>query len=194
MRSATLLVALTLPFAAAAAEPPATYDDVASLVARAEAGELPANEAFALVSAAPEAPLAGAALGRLYVLRGKDASFTMLKYMDTYRGFTALNGYIRNHRGDPLPRVWRAASAVETKYVLWSLSRTREDLAAAGDFCRDDPSLPDQAPRCKLLLGIMAKDAGDLPEALRLWAETFAADPTGSAGKEAAKLLALFTG
>ena len=194
MRSATLLVALTLPLAAAAAEPPATYDDVASLVARAEAGELPADEAFAFVSAAPEAPLAGAALGRLYVLRSKDASFTMLKYMDIYRGFTALNGYIQHHRGDPLPRVWRAASAVETKYVLWSLSRTREDLAAAGDFCRDDPSLPDQAPRGKLLLGIMAKDAGDLPEALRLWAEAFAADPTGSAGKEAAKLLALFTG
>jgi hypothetical protein len=40
----------------------------------------------------------------------------------------------------------------------------------------------------------MAKDSGDLEEALRLWAEAFAADPTGPAGQEAAKLLALFTG
>jgi len=194
MRSAILFLALTLPLAAAAAPPPSTYEEVAALVARAEAAALPADEALTLVAASPDAPLAGAALGRLYVLRSGHASLTMLKYMDVYRGFSALNEYIGTHREDPLPRVWRAASAVETKYVLWSISRTREDLAAAAEFCRGDPALPDQRPRCKLLLGIMAKDSGDLEEALRLWAEAFAADPTGPAGKEAARLLALFTG
>jgi len=194
MRRAALLAGLTLPLAAAAASPPATYAEVASLVARAEAGELPAAEALALVEGAPEAPLAGAALGRLYVLRSGGASFSMLKYMDIYRGFSALNEYIGDHAEDPLPRVWRAASAVETKYVLWSISRTRADLAAAAEFCRADPSLPDQTPRCNLLRGTMAKDSGDLEEALRLWAEAFASDPTGPAGKEAARLLSLFTG
>jgi hypothetical protein len=196
MRYAFLFFALTLPFAgtAHAASPPATYGEVAALVARVEVGEVPAAEALDLVAAAPDAPLAGAALGRLYILRSGHASTAVLKYMDIYRGFTALNGYIADHQEDPLPRVWRAASAVETKYVLWSISRTRGDLAAAAEFCGDDPALPDQRPRCKLLLGIMAKDSGDLAEALRLWAEAFAADPTGPAGKEAARLLALFTG
>ena len=196
MRYAVLILTLTLPFAdaTAAASPPATYGEVAALVARAEAAEIPADEALELVSAAPEAPLAGAAMGRLYILRSGQASLSMLKYMDIYRGFTALNGYIADHREDPLPRVWRAASAVETKYVMWSISRTRDDIAAAAEFCRADPALPDLTPRCKLLLGTMAKDDGDLDEALRLWAEAFAADPTGPAGKEAAKLLELFTG
>jgi hypothetical protein len=194
MRHTVIFLTLTLPLAAAAAAPPATYEAVASLVARAEAAELSADEALALVAAAPEAPLAGAALGRLYILRSGHASLSILKYMDIYRGFTALNGYIADHREDPLPRVWRAASAVETKYVMWSISRTRDDIAAAAEYCRADPALPDLTPRCKLLLGTMAKDDGDLEEALRLWAEAFAADPTGPAGKEAAKLLALFTG
>lgn len=194
MRSAILFLTLTLPLAAAAASPPATYGEVAALVTRAEAGEVSADEAFELIAAAPDAPLAGAALGRLYVLRSGRASTAVVKYMDIYRGFSALNEYIANHREDPLPRVWRAASAVETKYVLWSISRTRGDLSAAAEFCGDDPALPDQRPRCKLLLGIMAKDSGDLDEALRLWAEAFAADPTGPAGAEAARLLALFTG
>jgi hypothetical protein len=194
MRHTVIFLTLTLPLAAAAAAPPATYEAVASLVARAEAAELSADVALALVAAAPEAPLAGAALGRLYILRSGHASLSILKYMDIYRGFTALNGYIADHREDPLPRVWRAASAVETKYVMWSISRTRDDIAAAAEYCRADPALPDLTPRCKLLLGTMAKDDGDLEEALRLWAEAFAADPTGPAGKEAAKLLALFTG
>lgn len=194
MRYAILFLTLTIPLTAAAASLPATYEEVASLVARAEAAELSADEALALVAASPEAPLAGAALGRLYILRSGHASLSMLKYMDIYRGFTALNGYIADHLEDPLPRVWRAASAVETKYVMWSISRTRDDIAAAAEYCRADPALPDQAPRCKLLLGTMAKDDGDLEEALRLWAEAFAADPTGPAGKEAARLLALFTG
>jgi hypothetical protein len=186
-------MASTLPFAAAAAGPPTTYADVAAVVTRAERGETSADEAFALVSAAPDAPLAGAARGRLYILRGKEAPFSALMYFDVYRGFTAMNEYIQNHREDPLPRVWRAASAVETGYVLWSLSLTREDLAVAVDLCRADPALPDETARCRLLLGIMAKDGGDLDEALRLWAEAFAADPTGPVGKEAARLLELFT-
>lgn len=194
MRHAVIFLTLTLPLAAAAAAPPATYEEVASLVARAEEAELSADEALELVAAAPEAPLAGAAMGRLYIVRSGHASLSILKYMDIYRGFTALNGYIADHREDPLPRVWRAASAVETKYVMWSISRTRDDLAAAAEFCRYDPALPDQRPRGKLLLGTMAKDEGNLAEALRLWAEAFAADPTGPAGKEAARLLALFTG
>jgi hypothetical protein len=194
MKKPWLIPFLVIPGAAAAAEPPATYADVAALVARAEAGTLAAEEAFDLVGAAPDAPLAGAARGRLYILRSNDASLALLKYWDIYRGFYALHEYIRDHAGDPLPRVWRAASAVETKYILWSLSRTRADLAAASELCRGDPSLPDLTPRCTLLLGTMAKDAGDLPEALRLWAEAFAADPTGPVGKEAARLLALFTG
>jgi hypothetical protein len=196
MRYAVLFLTLTLPFAdgAAAASPPAAYGEVAALVARAEAAEISADEALALVAAAPEAPLAGAALGRLYILRSGHASLSILKYMDIYRGFYALNGYIADHQEDPLPRVWRAASAVETKYVMWSISRTRGDIAAAAEFSSEDPALPDQRPRCKLLLGTMAKDSGDLEEALRLWAEAFAADPTGPAGKEAARLLALFTG
>ncbi len=185
---------LNLSLAAAAAELPSTYAEVAALVSAAERGEVAPGEALALVSAAPTAPLAGAALGRLHVLKSDETPFILLKFLEMQRGFVALNGYVKKHREDPLPRVWRAASAVETAYVLWSVADTREDLEAASRFCRADPSLPDQTPRCKLLLGKVAKDTGDLDEALRLWGEAYAADPTGPTGKEAAQLLELFTG
>lgn len=194
MHRLTAIFLLTPSLAAAAAEPPSTYAEVAALVSAAERGEAAPAEAFALVSAAPDAPLAGAALGRLHVLKSDETPFILLKFLEMQRGFVALNRYIKKHREDPLPRVWRAASAVETDYVLWSVSDTRKDLEAASRYCRGDPSLPDQTPRCKLLLGKVAKDLGDLEEALRLWGEAYAADPTGPTGKEAARLLELFTG
>jgi len=194
MRLAAVTAALTLPLGASAAGPPSTYAEVAAVVDAAERGEMPAAEALALVTAAPDAPLAGAALGRLRVLNSHDTPFVMLKFLEMQKGFDALNLYVNNHREDPLPRVWRAASAVETKYALWSVADTRQDLLSAYDFCRCDPALPDQTARCKLLLGLVAKDSGELEQALRLWAEAFAADPTGAAGKKAAKLLELFTG
>ncbi|NIT36220.1 MAG: hypothetical protein GTN49_06935 [candidate division Zixibacteria bacterium] len=190
-----IVIALVIPsLAAAAAEPPSTYAEVAALVSAAERGETAPAEAFALVSAAPDAPLAGAALGRLHVLKSGEKPFILLKFLEMHRGFVALNKYVKKHREDPLPRVWRAASAVETDYVLWSVSNTREDLEAAWRFCERDRSLPDQTARCKLLLGKVAKDTGDLDEAMRLWGEAYAADPTGPTGKEVAKLLELFTG
>lgn len=193
------LVAVTASLAlttlgASAAEPPSTYAEVAAVVAAAERGEMPAADALALVTAAPGAPLAGAALGRLRVLNSHVTPFGMLKFLEMQRGFEALKSYVNNHREDPLPRVWRAASAVETNYALWSLADTRQDLVTASNLYRRDPALPDQKARCKLLLGLVAKDDGELEEALRLWAEAFAADPTGAAGKEAAKFLELFTG
>jgi tetratricopeptide (TPR) repeat protein len=181
-----------LPLVAGAAV--STYAEVAALVAAVEEGEVALDDAAAQIEAAPDAPLAGAALGRLYILRTREAPFSLVKYANMYRGFRALNDYIAAHGEDPLPRVWRAASAVETNYVLWSMSRTRDDLRAAGDLCRADPDLPNQTPRCKLLLGTMAKDEGDLEQALRLWAEAFEADPNGRTGREAARLLDLFTG
>jgi len=194
MHRLTAIFLLTLSLAAAAAEPPSTYAEVAALVSAAERGETAPAEAFALVSAAPDAPLAAAALGRLNVLKSDERPFILLKFLEMQRGFVALNKYVKHHREDPLPRVWRAASAVETDYALWSVSKTREDLEAACRFCRGDPSLPDQTARCKLLLGNVAKDTGDLEQALRLWGEAYAADPTGPTGKKAARLLELFTG
>jgi hypothetical protein len=194
MRFAIATASLILPLGASAAEPPSTYAEVAAAVDAAERGEMTAPEALALVSAAPEAPLAGAARGRLLVLKSRDTPFIMLKFLEMQRGFDALNLYVESHREDPLPRVWRAASAVETNYVLWSVADTRKDLLSAYDFCLRDPALPDQTARCKLLLGLVAKDSGELEQALKLWADAFAADPTGAAGKKAAKLLELFTG
>jgi tetratricopeptide (TPR) repeat protein len=194
MRKLLAATAWLLPLAASAAEPPSTYAEVAAVVELAEAGETPVDEALALVSAAPDAPLAGAALGRLRVLNGRQKAFVGLRFLEMEKGFVALNSYINSHRGDPLPHVWRAVSAYETRFALWSAASAREDLRLAIDLYRDDPSLPDQTPRCKIILGLIAKNEGDLETALRLWAEAFAADPTGRYGKEAAALLELFTG
>jgi hypothetical protein len=186
---------LTFPLAAAGAEPPSTYAEVAALVAAAESGDVTAADGLALVEASsPDTPLAGAAIGRLHVLKSHETPFLMLKFLEIRNGFAALNSYVDGHRGDPLPRVWRGASAVETNFVLWSAADARRDLEAACELCRDDPSLPDYAPRSKLLLGIIAKNEGDLEQALRLWAEAFAADPTGPSGRDAATFLELFTG
>jgi len=194
MRFGVVIASLTFPLGASAAEPPSTYGEVAAVVDAAERGEMTVAAALALVSAAPDAPLAGAALGRLHVLKSREAPFIMLEFLEIQKGFGGLNLYIKDHREDPLPRVWRAASAVETNYALWSLADTRADLVSAYDFCLRDTSLPDQTARCKLLLGFVAKDSGELEQALRLWADAFAADPAGPAGKKAAQLLALFTG
>lgn len=194
MRKLLATTSLLIPLAAPAAEPPSTYAEVAAVVALAEAGEMPGDEALTLVSAAPDAPLAGAALGRLYVLKSHRTAFAGLRFLEMEKGFVALNSYINSHRGDPLPHVWRGTSAFETDFVLWSAASAREDLRLAVDLYRDDPSLPDQTPRCKLILGLIAKNEGDLETALRLWAGAFAADPTGPYGKEAAALLELFTG
>lgn len=190
LATATLLV----PLAASAAEPPGTYAEVAAVVELAEAGEMAVDEALALVSAAPDAPLAGAASGRLHVLKGCSKAFGGLRLLEIERGFAALNSYVDSHGGDPLPRVWRGVSAFETDFALWSVASAREDLRLAIALYRDDPSLPDQTSRCKLILGFIAKNEGDLETALRLWAEAFAADPTGPYGKEAAAFLELFTG
>lgn len=194
MRKLLAATAWLIPLAASAAEPPSTYVEVAAVVELAEAGETPVDEALALVSAAPDAPLAGAALGRLHVLKTHRTAFAGLRFLEMEKGFVALNSYINSHRGDPLPHVWRAVSAYETGFALWSAASAREDLRLAIDLYRDDPSLPDQTPRCKLILGLIAKNEGDLETALRLWAEAFAADPTGPYGKEAAAFLELFTG
>ncbi len=195
MRIALAIASLTIPFAAAAAEPPSTYAGVAAVVAAVERGDATADEALALVEAAPpDTPLAAAALGRLHILKAHETPFLMLKFLETRKGFAALNAYIAAHRGDPLPRVWRGASAVETNFVLWSAANARRDLEAACELCRGDPSLPDYTAHSKLLLGTIAKDEGDLARALRLWAEAFAADPTGPYGRKAAAFLELFTG
>jgi hypothetical protein len=194
MRKLLVIASFVTPLAASAAEPPSTYAEVAAVVALAEAGEVAVDEALELVSAAPDAPLAGAALGRLCVLKGHEMAFTASRFLEIRKGFGALNLYIDSHRGDPLPHAWRGASAYETRFVLWSAADAREDLRLACDLCRGDSSLPDQTPRCKLILGLMAKNEGDLETALRLWAEAFAADPIGPYGKEAAALLELFTG
>jgi tetratricopeptide (TPR) repeat protein len=194
MKRFPAIALLLIPLAAAAAEPPSTYAEMAALVERAEAGETPVDEALALVSAAPDVPLAGAALGRLRVLNGRRQAFVGLRFLEMEKGFLALNSYIDSHGGDPLPHVWRGTSAFETNFVLWSVAAAREDLRSAIDLYRDDPSLPDQTPRCKLVLGLIAKNEGDLETALELWAEAFAADPTGRYGKEAAAYLELFTG
>jgi hypothetical protein len=195
MRTALTIVGFILPLAASAAEPPSTYAGVAAVVAATERGEMTADEALALVEAAPpETPLLGAALGRLHVLKSHDTPFLMLRFLEIRKGFAALNAYVEGHRGDPLPRVWRGASAVETNHVLWSAADARRDLEDACELCRGDPSLPDYTSHSKLLLGIMSKNEGDLEQALRLWAEAFAADPTGLYGREAAKFLELFTG
>ncbi len=194
MRTLFAIASLVLPLAASAAEPPSTYVEVAALVGLAEAGEMAVDEALALVSAAPDTPLAGAALGRLRVLKSHRTAFVGLRFLEMEKGFIALNSYVGDHRGDPLPHVWRGASAFETDFVLWGAASAREDLRFAIDLYLDDPSLPDQTPRCKLILGVMAKNEGDLETALRLWAEAFAADPIGPYGKEAGAFLELFTG
>lgn len=194
MSKLLVIASLALPLVGSAAEPPSTYAEVAAIVALAEAGEMTADEASALVSAAPDAPLAGAALGRLHVLESHRTAFAGLRFLEMRKGFAALNSYVQRHREDPLPHVWRGASAFETGFVFRSVASAREDLRLACDLYRGDSSLPDQTPRCKLLLGLMAKNEGDLDEALRLWAEAFAADPVGPYGKEAAAFLDLFTG
>ncbi len=194
MRAVFTIASLALPLVASAAEPPSTYAEVAAIVALAEAGEITAGEALSLVSAAPDAPLAGAALGRLRVLKSHRIAFSGLRFLEMEKGFVALNSYLKGHRGDPLPHVWRGASAFETDFVLWSAASAREELRFACELYGDDSSLPDQTSRCKLILGLMAKNEGDLDEALRLWAEAFAADPVGPYGKEAAAFLDLFTG
>jgi hypothetical protein len=193
MRAAAAAL-IFLPMAAPAAETPTTYADVAALVARAEYGDVSAGEAYGLLAAAPDVPLAGAGLGRLRLLRAQEAPFAMFYYTNVYLGFRALNEYIANHYDDPLPHLWRAASAVETRYVMWGLAEARADLELACLLCEEDPSLPNHEPRARLLLGIMAKDEGDLEQALRLWSQAYAGDPTGPVGREAAKLLDLFTG
>jgi hypothetical protein len=195
MRIAPAIAFLTLPLVASAAEPPSTYAGVAAVVAAAERGGMTVDEAQALIEAAPpETPLAAAALGRLHILKSHETPFVMLRFLEARKGFAALNAYIAEHRGDPLPRVWRGASAVETNFVLWSVADARRDLEAACELCRGDPSLPDCTAHSKLLLGTIAKDEGDLERALRLWAEAFAADPTGPYGRKAATFLKLFTG
>lgn len=193
MRAAAAAL-LLFPAAIGAAEAPTTYADVAALVARAESGDVSPGEAYGLLATAPAAPLADAGLGRLRLLRAVEAPFAVFYYTNIYLGFRALNEYIANHGDDPLPRVWRAASAVETRYVMWSLPQARADLELACRRCEEDAALPNYEPRARLLLGIMAKDEGDLEQALRLWSEAFASDPTGPVGREAARLLALFTG
>ncbi|UCH78001.1 MAG: hypothetical protein JSU81_09800 [Candidatus Coatesbacteria bacterium] len=193
MRAAALALIL-LPTATPASETPTTYADVAALVARAEAGDVSAGEAYDLLETAPDVPLAGAGLGRLRLLRARDAPFAMFYYVNLYLGFQALNDYIADHHDDPLPHLWRAASAVETRYVMWGLAEARADLELTCRLCGEDPYLPNHEPRARLLLGIMAKDEGDLEGALRLWSQAYAGDPTGPVGREAAKLLDLFTG
>ncbi|HUV87536.1 MAG TPA: hypothetical protein VMX79_10550 [bacterium] len=194
MSKPLVIASFVIPLAASAAEPPSTYAEVAAVVALAEAGETAVDEALELVSAAPDAPLAGAALGRLRVLKSHEMAFTASRFLEMRKGFAALNSYVQRHQEDPLPHVWRGASAFETGFVLWSAASAREDLRLACDLYRGDSSLPDQTPRCKLILGLVAKNEGDLDEALRLWAEAFAADPTGPYGKEAAAFIELFTG
>lgn len=194
MRTSLAIAFWALPLVASAAGPPSTYAEVAALVALAEAGDVAVDEALALVSAAADAPLADAALGRLRVLKSHRTAFVGLKFLEMEKGFVALNSYVEGHRGDPLPHVWRGASAFETDFVLWGEASAREDLRFAVGLYRDDPSLPDETPRCKLILGVMAKNEGDLETALRLWAEAFAADPVGPYGKEAGAFLQLFTG
>ena len=190
--------AATAAYAGAAGVPaavPPTYTELAALVARAEGGDEAAlADGLAATAAFPEGPLAGAARGRLVILQGQAGSFVASRYWRFYRGFTELNRYIASHGEDPLPRVWRAAAAVETSYVFWSQANTRADLSRAAELYAADPDLPDETPRCKLLLGTCAKDAGDLRAALAYWREAYAADPTDAAGREAARLLALFTG
>ncbi len=186
---------LTVVFAGAATASAVTYDEVVALVARAEAGDRAArDEGLKILKEDPSAPLAEAARGRLLVLRAEDAKFVMLYFLDLQRGVLALYRYVAARPDDPLPRVWRAASAVETNYVLWSAANTRADLKAAAAAYAADGREPDESIRCKLLMGYVAKDGGDLKTALGFWREAFAADPTGPVGAEAAKLLALFTG
>ncbi len=195
MRLAPTLILIASTSLAAAGPPPRTYGEVAALVARAETRDgVTVEEAWARISASPDTPLAQAALGRLYFLKSRGAAFILLRYLDIYKGHTALNRYIAQHQQDPLPRVWRAAAAVETNYLLWDKAKAAADLDFALAAYRGDPSLPDRTPRCKLLLGVIAKDRGDLSTALRFWREAFAADPLGPAGTEAAKMLTLFTG
>jgi hypothetical protein len=184
--------------AAGAETPPAipyTYTQVYELVARAEGGDCEARaEGLAAFKAEPDGPLAGAAYGRLLVVEGCAQAFVAMRYYDYWRGFRALNEYIGGHAGDPTPRVWRAASAVDTNYVFWSAAKAEADLEFALKAFTADADLPGDPARCKLLLGMLAKDQGDLKGALTWWREAFAADPAGPAGKEAARYLELFTG
>jgi len=196
-RATTICVTWTAAAWAAAAAPPGgyTYTGVMNLVARAEAGDCDARaEGLAAFGRDAENPLAGAAWGRLVVLSGCDQPFVAMKYWDYWRGFRALNGYIANHGEDPTPRVWRAAAAVDTNYALWKMSDARADLEFALAAYDEDPDLPGDAARCKTLLGVIAKDEGDLAAALTWWRAAFAEDPAGPAGREAARWLALFTG
>lgn len=179
---------------AAAAAPP-TYMEVRALVARAEAGDCAARaEALANWKDDRTAPLVRAAWGRLMIVRSCEQPLIAMRYLDQYRGFVALNEYIAGHGDDPQARVWRAASAVETDYVLWSMERAQADVTIALAAYKQDPDLPNESARCRFLLGMMAKDEGDLPSALRHWREVYESDPLSPAGKEAARMLALFTG
>jgi tetratricopeptide (TPR) repeat protein len=186
-------------FAGAAEGPvprtPMTYMEVRALVARAEAGDCAARtEGLARWKNDAATPLAPAAWGRLMVVRSCGRSTAATMYFDQYRGFVALNEYLAAHGDDPQARVWRAASAVETAYVLWSMERAQADITVALAAYKQDPDLPDETGRCRFLLGMMAKDRGDLPAALKYWKEVYEAEPLSRAGAEAARMLALFTG
>jgi len=175
---------------------PVTAEEAAALVAAAEGGDARAlAEGITCLRAQEDAPLAGAALGRLYILQSRGARFQLLAFLGQYRGFRALGKYVARHPDEPLPRVWRAASAVETNYVFHNAARARADTTAALALYEADAAAPLAArARCYLLLGVIAKDEGLLDDALAWWSRAFAADPTGPAGTEAARLLALFTG
>jgi len=200
MRGAAVTGALLLPVAVIAAEKPATapsytYTQVYELVTKAEGGDSAAKTAgLGSLREAPDVPLAGAAWGRLMVVGGCGKAFVAIRYWDYWRGFVALNAYIAAHPSDPIPRVWRAASAVDTNYVFWKPAAARADVAFALQSMTEDPDLPGEPARCKLLMGIIAKDNGDLEAAMAWWQEAFAADPAGPAGREAARYLDLFTG
>lgn len=175
--------------------PPQAPAEVAALVAAAEAGDEEALRwGLGYFKSHAEAPLGGAALGRLYVLEGRRARFQLLAVIPQWRGFRALGAYITAHADEPLPRLWRAASAVETNYMFHNAAKAREDLAAALAVYEEADAPAGELARCYLLLGTVAKDEGKLDEALGYWSRAFAADPTGPAGREAARLLALFTG
>lgn len=180
---------------AAGANSSLSYDDVAALVENAAKGDgNVVREALATLANHPDAPLALAARGRLLTLRSQYQPFVLMSYLDQYHGMKALNDYIARDGDDPLPRVWRAASAPASNYVLWTRNKTRQDLEFALAAYQNGARRPDLTARCKLLLGLLAKDSGDLELALFYWRETVRLDPEGAAGREAAALIALFTG
>jgi len=186
---------ISAPLASLAAAPTLSYDEVAALVAQAESGDATAvRRALTTLEAHADAPLADAAKGRLLILRSQYQPFVLMSYLDLYYGMKALNAYIVRDAVDPLPRVWRAASAPMSNYVLWNRDKTRRDLEFALAAHQEGTREPNLTARCKLLLGLLAKDSGDLELALYYWREAVNLDPEGAAGREASQLLALFTG